>query len=131
MKLLLDTHVLVWCQEKPERLGAASREAILQKDNVRFAHTISTLELARLQESEKIRLARPLLAWVNDAIDAIAGETLSLTHEHAAEAYRLPPPFHRDPCDRILVAAARVEGLTLVTADEAILRYPHVASLHA
>ena len=45
------------------------------------------------------------------------------------EAYSLPEPFHADPMDRILVATARVHGLTLLTADKAILSYPHVRTL--
>jgi PIN domain nuclease of toxin-antitoxin system len=45
------------------------------------------------------------------------------------EAYSLPEPFHADPMDRILVATARLHGLTLLTADKAILKYPHVRTL--
>ncbi len=54
-----------------------------------------------------------------------------MTHEIAAEAYALPPGFHKDPADRILVAAARCHQLTLLTADERILQYPHVRTIHA
>ena len=53
------------------------------------------------------------------------------TLEMAAEAYTLPGAFHRDPADRVLVAAARLQGWTLVTADDRILKYPEVRSLNA
>jgi PIN domain nuclease of toxin-antitoxin system len=54
-----------------------------------------------------------------------------VTHEMAWEAYHLPGSFHRDPADRILVATARLYGLTLLTADDSILRYPYVKSMSA
>ena len=56
---------------------------------------------------------------------------LDLTHEIAWEAYNLPGRFHNDPADRILVATARLMKLTLVTADNLILRYPHVKTMSA
>ena len=56
---------------------------------------------------------------------------IPLTHEIAAEAYNLPGHFHKDPIDRVLVATARLERLTLITADDLILRYPHVKTAHA
>jgi PIN domain nuclease of toxin-antitoxin system len=48
-----------------------------------------------------------------------------------AEAYELPGKFHKDPVDRVLVATARLHNLTLMTADDLILRYPHVKTLRA
>lgn len=49
--------------------------------------------------------------------------------EVLAEAYSLPPPIHRDPADRVLIATARLERLTLVTTDGRIRAYPHVAAI--
>jgi len=49
--------------------------------------------------------------------------------ERLAEAYSLPPPIHRDPADRLLIATARLERLTLVTTDGKIQGYPHVATM--
>ncbi len=57
--------------------------------------------------------------------------TVLVSHETAIESYRLPDPFHRDPADRVLVATARIEGATLLTADDGILAYPHVQLLDA
>ena len=55
----------------------------------------------------------------------------ALSSKIAAEAYRLPGEFHRDPADRILVATARLESWTLLTADRRILDYPHVRTKDA
>ena len=52
-------------------------------------------------------------------------------HEIAAEAYALPSVFHKDPADRILVAASRIHQLVLLTADERILQYPDVQAMDA
>ena len=54
---------------------------------------------------------------------------LPITAEIMAEAYSLPPPIHRDPADRLLIATARLERLTLVTTDGKIQGYPHVATM--
>ena len=73
----------------------------------------------------------PLRDWIEQSLVALAAETVPVTPEMAAEAYALPGAFHRDPADRVLVAAARLQGWTLVTADDRILKYPEVRSLNA
>ena len=93
--------------------------------------TISTLEIARLLAGETLSLTVPLDTWIADSLRTLEATTLPVTHEIAAEAYRLPPVFHKDPADRILVAAARIHHLTLLTADERILQYPHVRTMDA
>jgi PIN domain nuclease of toxin-antitoxin system len=60
---------------------------------------------------------------------ATAWTSLPITVEFLAEAYSLPPPIHCDPADRVLIATARQERLTLVTTDGKILGYPHVATI--
>jgi len=62
---------------------------------------------------------------------ALAAQTLAMGHDVAIEAYALPGTFHRDPADRLLVAAARRNGLTLVSADDRILACPHVRTQNA
>lgn len=93
--------------------------------------TISTLEIARLLAVDTLSLTVPLDTWIADSLRSLEETTLTVTHEIAAEAYSLPPVFHKDPADRILVAAARIHQLTLLTADERILQYPHVRTMDA
>jgi PIN domain nuclease of toxin-antitoxin system len=73
----------------------------------------------------------PLLleAWFELALSYPGVQLFALTPEVAIESTRLPPPFHRDPADQIIVATARIYGCPLVTSDEKILRYPHVLSV--
>jgi PIN domain nuclease of toxin-antitoxin system len=92
---------------------------------------ISTLEIARLISVGDIRLSIPLAEWLAQSMSEMSAQTVSLSHEVAMEAYALPGSFHRDPADRLLVAATRRHGLTLVTADDRILAYPHVRTQDA
>ena len=131
MTLLLDTHVWIWSQGQPEKLGRRSVQALLAPQHTNTICTISTLELARLLAVGTISLAMPLRDWIEQSLRELAAITLPLTHEIAAEAYALPSAFHKDPADRILVATARIHRLTLLTADERILHYPHVRTIDA
>lgn len=131
MKLLLDTHVWIWSQSDPTQLGAKTRRLLTAREHENHVCTVSTLELARLATTGAISLAVPLQDWVDTALVAMAAHTVSISHDIAMEAYALPGTFHKDPADRLLVAAARCHSLTLLTADERILAYSHVRSRNA
>ncbi len=131
MKLLLDTHVWIWSQESPGVLGPTARAALLDPNSDLFVSTISTLEIARLAWLGRISLTMELARWVSESLRLLGAAMLTITHEDAIEAYRLPEPFQRDPADRLLVATARVRGLRLVTADDPILSCSAVESLDA
>ncbi len=106
MTLLLDTHVWIWSQEQPEKLGRQTARALLDPEYTDTICTISTLEVARLLAVGTISLAIPLSAWIAHSLSSLDATTLPVTHAIAAEAYALPATFHKDPADRILVAAA-------------------------
>lgn len=131
MKLLLDTHVWVWSQLEPERLGAKSRELLLDTENTLLISTVSTLEIARLVQGGRIVLSMSLEDWVRRSSLHLGLRTIKLSHAHAIESYALPSPFHRDPADRMLVATTRVESLILLTADQRILEYSGVEAFDA
>ncbi len=131
MPLLLDTHVWVWSQAAPERLGEVARAVLEDADESLHLATVSTLEVARLVEAGRLELAGSVMDWVTASTEQLGAGTLELSHEIAAGAYALPGAFHRDPADRILVSTARRHELVLLTADERILGYPHVASQDA
>ena len=131
MKILLDTHVWIWSQESPERIGANARNLLADENNALFVSTVSSLEIARLIEGDRLTLAGRLQTWVSESLDALLADTVPLTHEIAIAAYDLPGDFHRDPADRMLAATAAVHDLTLMTADERIIDYPHLLSFDA
>ncbi len=131
MNLLLDTHVWVWTQEAPERIGPAAMVALAEGNNTIFVSTISTLEIARLVDGGLLAIKGSLNRWIMRSLELILARTIEVSHAVALEAYALPRTFHRDPADRLLVATARRHDLTLVTADERILAYPAVHMLDA
>jgi PIN domain nuclease of toxin-antitoxin system len=131
VNLLLDTHVWVWTQEAPERIGPATMVILAEGNNTIFVSTISTLEIARLVDGGLLAIKGSLNRWIMRSLELILARTIEVSHAVALEAYALPRTFHRDPADRLLVATARRHDLTLVTADERILAYPAVHTLDA
>ena len=131
MALLLDTHVWIWSQAQPERLGASATALLSDPEEPLYLSTISTLELARLEALGRVDLTEGLTDWVAASLDLLSAATVEISHEVAIGAYALPGNFHRDPADRILVSTARIHGFTLLTADERILGYPQVESRDA
>ena len=131
MKLLLDTHVLVWAESMDHRLGLATRALLLDSSNTLLVSPVTTLELARLVAMSRLILNKPLGEWFSMARRNLGFEDAPFHHDEALGSYDLPGSFHKDPADRMLVATARLRGCTLLTADDSILGYPHVATLDA
>jgi PIN domain nuclease of toxin-antitoxin system len=131
VKLLLDTHVWIWSQEDMGRLGPQTRRLLVSRQHENHVCTISTLELARLVSAGDITVSIALRDWVEQGLRALQAHTVEVSHEISLEAYALPSPFHKDPADRILVAAARCRELTVLTADDRILNYAGVRSRDA
>lgn len=131
MKLLLDTHVWFWALQSPEKLGGVCRASLQRPDNKLTIATISTLELGQLVGSGRIEVKGTLEAWVRRGTKELGLQSVELSHAIALLAYTLPGPFHKDPADRIIVATAIDQGMTLVTADERILAYGRVMALDA
>lgn len=131
MKLLLDTHVWFWALQSPEKLGSGCRAALEHSGNELAIATVSTLELGQLVASGRIDVKGTLEAWVRRGLKDLELKSVELSHAIALLAYALPGEFHKDPADRILVATAVDQGMTLVTADERILAYGHVMAMDA
>lgn len=131
MSFLLDTHVWIWTQEQPDAIGTKARSLLETTGDDLCVSVISTLEIARLISGGLLELKGSLDRWVRSAVDSIEARSIDVDHRIAIEAYKLPGRFHKDPADRMLVATARINGLTLVTADERILAYRAVRTLDA
>ena len=129
MRVLLDTCCLIWAVSDPAKLTVRARQVLCAKDTVSFVSPISSAEIACLSEGGRIRLTRHWKTWFNENISRNGWQVADINLAIAQEAYSLPGAFHRDPADRILVATARHLQLTLLTADQKILDYPHVDTL--
>ncbi len=133
MRLLLDTHILIWLAEGHGKLPVKSRRYI---DRIAAKHglavsAISFWETAMLGSKGRIALAHPVGEW-RDSILAGPGITeVPISGDIGIEAVNLPPGLHEDPADRLLVATARLHGLTLGTRDRRLLDYSKVGHVTA
>jgi len=122
MKLLLDTHLLLWAAGQPDRLPAEARVLIDFAENELFFSAASIWEVVIKsgmgREDFKID-ARVLRRGLLDN----GYSELAIGSEHVVAIDNLPL-VHKDPFDRVLVAQAQVEGITLLTADPVVARYP-------
>jgi PIN domain nuclease of toxin-antitoxin system len=128
VRLLLDTHVWLWAATQPENLGKKTRVLLVDEKTDRLVSAASVLEITRLNAAGQVVLSTPAARWVEESSKILMLDHLPITTDIAIEAYSLPPAFHRDPADRLLVSTARIHNLVLVTADERILRYRPVRS---
>ncbi len=116
MRLLLDTHIVLWAAAAPERMGNAVE---LVASNERVVSVATVWELAIKQSLGKVNLGGEVGPWFARARVALGLTVLDVSAVHAAAVEQLPW-HHRDPFDRMLVAQARQEGLRLITADAAL-----------
>lgn len=116
MRILLDTHVMIWW-DAGDPLRPAADRAIREADQV-YVSAVSGWEVAIKQSLGRLQTRRTVARAAAES----GFEELPVLLRHAEELARLPA-HHRDPFDRMLVAQARVEGLTLVTRDAALKRY--------
>jgi PIN domain nuclease of toxin-antitoxin system len=118
VRLLLDTHIVLWWLADDGRLAGPHREAIMNGENDVFVSSVSIAEIAIKQSLGRLDAPFELLELlVENGL-----EELPLSSAHA-QALRDLPPLHRDPFDRMLVTQAICDGLTLVTDDDAITKY--------
>ena len=122
MKLLLDTHLLLWAAGMPQRLPEEARALIEQQDTEPTVSAASLWEIAiKNGLGRQDFMVDPHLLRRGLLENGYA--ELAITGAHAV-AVNLLPPIHKDPFDRILVAQAQIESLTLLTTDEIVSRYP-------
>lgn len=122
MKLLLDTHILLWFLTDDKKLSVGSRTAIEDPDNERWLSPISLLEIALKSRLGKLRLPAPFAAIFPADLLAEDIHLLPLEPRHIEPVSTLPL-HHKDPFDRVIAATALVDGLTLVSADPAFDAY--------
>ena len=118
MRLLLDTHTLIWAMRNDDRLSEIARSAISHLGNEGYVSVISVWEAATKHRNGKLAEAAPLVNNPARVLTALGFLTLPLQLEHARLAGTLVSP-HKDPFDRMLAAQALLEGLTLVSNDAA------------
>ena len=122
MRLLLDTQCWLWMIETPERLSRSTRSVLASSEHELFLSAASSWEIAIKYARGKLPLSDVPSEYVpaSMARTGVSGLPIELAHTLAVSSL---PPHHQDPFDRLLVAQAMLERLTIVTTDRAIARY--------
>ena len=126
MKLLLDTHILLWSLLEPKRLSRRVAKALSDTGNEIWISPVSTWEILLLVAKRRLDILDVkgdgnVHRWVEEVLSRTSFREAPLTHEVVIGMHRIDLP-HRDPADWFLAATAIGFGLTLVTADENLIR---------
>ena len=122
MRLLLDTHTLIWWMTDDSHLSNTARTAIQQPGSVALVSVASAWEIATKFRLGRLPLAKDLLKDFIPELQIHRIEILSISAEHGLRAGLLPGP-HKDPFDRMLIAQAQAEELSIVSNDRALDGY--------
>lgn len=122
MRILLDTQTWLWMQGSPERLNDEALALVKDPAQDLLLSAASSWEIAIKASLGKLTLPVAPTVYVPDRMRSSGVGALPITHSHALAVAALPQ-HHRDPFDRLLVAQAQLEGLTLLTADDVFHRY--------
>ena len=122
MRLLFDTHVLLWWHDQPARLTETAYDAINDLGNDVFSSVVNGWEMQIKAQLGKLTLPKPLHVILQEEQATNGFRLLPVTIEHvyALDSF---PLHHRDPFDRLLIAQAHQEGMTLVTHDPKLSPY--------
>ena len=121
-RLLLDTQVFLWWVNDSPQLTSAARLAIADSGDACFLSLASCWEMAIKSSLGKLRLAKPIGRFVTEQLTANGFRLLNIDLRHAAKVENIPFK-HRDPFDRLLIAQAMTDKLTLVSADNVFADY--------
>jgi PIN domain nuclease of toxin-antitoxin system len=122
VRVLLDTHIFLWLNTEPERLGS-HLTTIEDPRTELVVSAASSWEIAIKYGLGRLPLPEPPERYVPERIRALAAEGLAIEHIHALAVAGLPP-LHRDPFDRLLVAQATLLDMSIMTADQEVAQYP-------
>lgn len=122
MRLLLDTQCWLWWFSEPERLNEEAIAQIADENNEVWLSVASIWEIGIKVAIGKLPLPEPIDSYISSHMSDIKANYLEITASHALKAAALPL-FHKDPFDRMLIAQAQLEDMTLVSADSMFDRY--------
>jgi len=122
MRLLLDTHTLIWSADDPSQIPSPAMTVMADPANALVVSAATLWEIAIKFARGRLSLSLPYRPWMDKAITDLALTVLPITLDHAERQSGLPF-HHRDPFDRLLAAQALVEGIPLVSADAIFDQY--------
>ena len=122
MRYLLDTHCFLWHFREPGRLSAGARAVLSDPNAALWLSTASIWEMVIKERSGKLTLPEPVSDFVDTRVTALGCAVLAIEQPHLRVLASLDM-HHRDPFDRMLVAQAKHEDMTLVTGDDVLRAY--------
>jgi PIN domain nuclease of toxin-antitoxin system len=130
VKLLLDTQCWLWWFTQPERLSEETIAYIADETNELWFSVASIWEMGIKVAIGKLPLPEPIDSYISTRMVQLGARSLLITTPHALQAAALPL-HHRDPFDRMLIAQAQLENMTLVSADAMFRQYNNISILWA
>lgn len=123
--ILLDTCTLLWLSTNPDLLSQGAKEAVRTSGGRLFVSSVSAFETAVKSKKGQIRLPFDTADWFVEVLHRHGILEILVSSAIIFKSVDLPL-LHRDPCDRIIVATAQMESLTVLTPDSSIQQYPNV-----
>ena len=121
--ILLDTCALLWLASDQSRLSPDAKRAIEKNSNALFISAITAFEIAVKCRAKKLTLPLPVEQWIPETLAFHGIGEIAVTSALAVASVQLPP-LHNDPCDRIILATAQMNGMKITTPDALISQYP-------
>ena len=123
MKLLLDTHAFLWLNDDSEQLSQTVKESCSSGEHEFYLSIASPWEMQIKYQLGKLSLAMPIAELINKNTQENNINLLPINLSHISYLEKLPA-HHKDPFDRIIIAQAIIEGMTIITIDHAFVDYP-------
>jgi PIN domain nuclease of toxin-antitoxin system len=123
MRLLLDTHILIWWLLRNPQLNPSSLSLLNNPANILLFSSVSAFEIISKVNARKLKLPTDSQTFISTAMKQGRIDELPLLIKHTHMVLQLPP-IHNDPFDRMLIATAIVENLTFLTYDKDVRQYP-------
>jgi len=124
---LLDTCSLLWLVAAQDQLSSHVRELLCREQDLLFVSAISAFEIGVRHRKRALELPLEPEVWWRRAVDFHGLREIPVTGRIASRATRLPE-HHKDPCDRIIIATAQLQGLIVLTPDPLIRKYAEARS---
>jgi len=120
--VILDTCVLLWLASDQSKLSLGANKAIKAHSNALFVSAITGFEIAVKCREKKLTIPLPALDWFAEVLDFHGVRELPVTARIAMASVQLPRRHH-DPCDRIIIATAAINGMKIISSDRLLSQY--------
>ncbi len=126
--ILLDTCTLLWLVVEQDSLSSKAKSTITENKGFLFSSSISAFEIEMKVKKKKLKMGMNSLDWYRESLRLHGIKEISLTSEILVESVKLSD-HHHDPCDRMIIATAKINNLSIITPDKLIKKYKMVKTI--